>query len=49
MAVALPASTGSWQKYQGASEKAIREVIVQRLQRRQLVSSRQVSAARIDL
>lgn len=41
---------GSWQNTKGTSaEKAIREVIVQRLQRRQLVSSRQVSAARIDL
>ncbi len=41
---------GSWQNTKGASaEKAIREVIVQRLQRRQLVSGRQASAARIDL
>lgn len=41
---------GSWQNTKGTSaEKAIREVIVQRLQRRQLVSSRQASAARIDL
>lgn len=41
---------GSWQNTKGASaEKAIREVILQRLQKRQLISGRQASAARIDL
>jgi hypothetical protein len=41
---------GSWQNTKGASaEKAIREVILQRLQRRWLISGRQASAARIDL
>lgn len=41
---------GSWQNTKGASaEKAIREVILQRLQKRQLISGKQVSAARIDL
>lgn len=41
---------GSWQNTKGASaEKAIREVILQRLQRQQLASGRQASAAKIDL
>ncbi len=41
---------GSWQNTKGESaEKAIREIILQRLQRRKLISERQVSATRIDL
>ncbi len=41
---------GSWQNTKGASaEKAIREVILQRLQRQQLISGKQAGAARIDL
>jgi len=41
---------GSWQNTKGASaEKAIREVILQRLQKRQLISGSQINATRIDL
>jgi len=41
---------GSWQNTKGASaEKAIREVILQRLQRRFSIGVRQISSAKIDL
>lgn len=41
---------GSWQNTKGeAVEKAVREIILQRLQKRGLISGSQVSAAQIDL